>query len=172
MTFMETSAPPTTGFRPATTREVLDSLLDPHLLLSTLRDDTGRITDFRINDANIAAAEYYHLERESMLGRGLLEFLPSDSARALLAMARDAYESGEPLIVNNFPFALEIYGQESRFDIRAVRIDDEIIWTWRDVTEPYLAAKRLAFSEERYRLLAENSSDVVTRIRRGTIEWI
>jgi len=172
MTFMETSASPTAGFRPATTREILDSLLDPHLLLSPLRETTGRITDFRINDANIAAAEYYHLERESMLGRGLLEFLPSDSARALLAMARDAYESGEPLIVNNFPFALEIYGQESRFDIRAVRIDDEIVWTWRDVTERYLAAKRLAASEERYRLLAENSSDVVTRIRRGTIEWI
>ena len=172
MTFMETSASPTAGFRPATTREVLDSLLDPHLLLSPLRDTTGRITDFRINDANIAAAEYYHLERESMLGRGLLEFLPSDGASALLAMARDAYESGEPLIVNNYPFALEIYGQESRFDIRAVRIDDEIVWTWRDVTERYLAAKRLAASEERYRLLAENSSDVVTRIRRGTIEWI
>jgi diguanylate cyclase (GGDEF)-like protein/PAS domain S-box-containing protein len=172
MTFMETSASPTAGFRPATTREVLDSLLDPHLLLSPLRDTTGRITDFRINDANIAAAEYYHLERESMLGRGLLEFLPSDGASALLAMARDAYESGEPLIVNNYPFALEIYGQESRFDIRAVRIDDEIVWTWRDVTERYLAAKRLAASEERYRLLAENSSDVVTRVRRGTIEWI
>jgi diguanylate cyclase (GGDEF)-like protein/PAS domain S-box-containing protein len=172
MTFMETSASPPTGFRPATTREILDSLLDPHLLLSPLRETTGRITDFRINDANIAAAEYYHLERESMLGRGLLEFLPSDGVCALLAMARDAYESGEPLIVNNYPFALEIYGQESRFDIRAVRIDDEIVWTWRDVTERYLAAKRLAASEERYRLLAENSSDVVTRIRRGTIEWI
>ena len=172
MTFMETSASPTAGFRPATPREILDSLLDPHLVLSPLRNTTGKITDFRINDANIAAAEYYRLERDSMLGRGLLEFLPSDSASALFAMARDAYESGEPLIVNNFPFALEIYGQESRFDIRAVRIDDEIVWTWRDVTERYLAAKRLAASEERYRLLAENSSDVVTRIRRGTIEWI
>ena len=172
MTFMETSASPATGFLPATPREILDSLLDPHLLLSPLRNTTGKITDFRINDANIAAAEYYRLERDSMLGRGLLEFLPSDSASALLAMARDAYESGEPLIVNNFPFALESYGQESRFDIRAVRIDDEIVWTWRDVTERHLAAKRLAASEERYRLLAENSSDVVTRIRRGTIEWI
>ena len=172
MTFMETSASPATGFLPATPREILDSLLDPHLLLSPVRSTTGKIKDFRINDANLAAAEYYRLARESILGRRLLEFLPSDGASALLAMARDAYESGEPLIVNNFPFALEIYGQESRFDIRAVRIDDEIVWTWRDVTERYLAAKRLAASEERYRLLAENSSDVVTRIRRGTIEWI
>ena len=172
MTFMETSASPATGFLPATPREILDSLLDPHLLLSPVRSTTGKITDFRINDANLAAAEYYRLARESILGRRLLEFLPSDGACALLAMARDAYESGEPLVVNNYPFALEIYGQESRFDIRAVRIDDEIAWTWRDVTERYLAAKRLAASEERYRLLAENSSDVVTRIRRGTIEWI
>lgn len=169
---METSTAPAPGFLPATTREILDCLLDPHLLLSPLRSTTGKITDFRVNDANLAAAEYYHLERESMLGRRLLEFLPFDGASALLAMARDAYESGEPLVVNNYPFALEIYGQESRFDIRAVRIDDEIVWTWRDVTERYLAAKRLAASEERYRLLAENSSDVVTRIRRGSIQWI
>ena len=172
MTVMETSTAHGAGFLPATPREILDSLLDPHLLLSPLRNTTGKITDFRINDANIAAAEYYRLDRDSMLGRRLLEFLPSDGAGALLAMARDAYESGEPLVVNNYPFALEIYGQESRFDIRAVRIDDEIVWTWRDVTERYLAAKRLAASEERYRLLAENSSDVVTRIRRGTIQWI
>ena len=172
MTSMETSNAPAAGFLPATPREILDSLLDPHLLLSPIRSTTGKIKDFQINDANIAAAEYYRLARESMLGRRLLEFLPSDGASALLAMARDAYESGEPLVVNNYPFALEVYGQESRFDLRAVRIDDEIVWTWRDVTDRYLAAKRLASSEERYRLLAENSSDVVTRIRHGTIEWI
>lgn len=153
-------------------RAILDSLLDPHFLLGPVRDASGKITDFRIAEANTAAAEYYHVDRESMLGRHLLEFLPADNAGALMAMARDAHESGEPLVVNNYAFAFEIYGQERRFDIRAVRIDDEILWTWRDVTERFMAAKRLAASEERYRLLAENSSDVVVRIRRGTIQWI
>ena len=153
-------------------RVILDSLLDPHFILAPRRDGAGKITDFTIVDANVAAAEYYNLERDAMPGRRLLEFLPADNASALMAMARDAHESGEPLVVNNYPFALEIYGQERRFDIRAVRIDDEILWTWRDVTERHLAAKRLAASEERYRLLAENSSDVVTRIRLGTIQWI
>ena len=153
-------------------RVILDSLLDPHFILAPVRDAAGKITDFTVVEANVAAAEYYNLDRDTMPGRHLLEFLPADNAGALMAMARDAHESGEPLVVNNYAFALEIYGQERRFDIRAVRIDDEIIWTWRDVTERHLAAKRLAASEERYRLLAENSSDVVTRIRRGTIQWV
>jgi diguanylate cyclase (GGDEF)-like protein/PAS domain S-box-containing protein len=164
--------PETAASSTATSRAILDSLLDPHLLLTPRRDRTGKITDFTITDANTAAADYYHLDRHDLLGRRLLEFLPADSAGALMAMARDAHESGEPLVVNNYAFAFEIYGQERRFDIRAVRINNEIVWTWRDVTERHLAAKRLAVSEERYRLLAENSSDVVARISRGSILWI
>ena len=161
-----------TGEPRVTPREILDGLLDPYLLLSAVRDESGKISDFSLTEANEAAAQYYHLEREDMLGRRLLEFLPADNATLLIAMARDAYESGEPLVANNFAFALEIYGNELRFDIRAVRIDEMLVWTWRDVTERHLAAKRLAESEERFRLLAENSSDVVVRVRNGAILWI
>lgn len=153
-------------------RAILDALPDPHLLLSPLRDATGKVTDFTIEEANEAAAAYYRLQRESMVGRHLLEFLPQDNGGCLMAMARDAYESGEPLVADNFAFALEIYGTERRFDIRAVRIDELIVWTWRDVTERHLAAKRLADSEQRFRLLAENSSDVIARVRHGLILWI
>ena len=167
------SAPPVTVPHPTIpARAILDSLLDPHFVIAPLRDAAGKIIDFTIIEANHAAADYYNLDRETMIGRRLLEFLPADNAGGLLAMARDAHESGEPLVVNNYAFAFEIYGQERRFDIRAVRVDDSIVWTWRDVTERHLAAKRLAASEERYRLLAENSSDVVVRIRRGAIQWI
>jgi diguanylate cyclase (GGDEF)-like protein/PAS domain S-box-containing protein len=153
-------------------RAILDALFDPHLLLSPVRDRTGKVSDFLIVEANQGAAEYYGIGREAMIGRRLLEFLPPDNAGCLMAMARDALESGEPLVANNFAFSLEIYGQERRFDIRAIRTDDSLVWTWRDVTERHLAAIRLAASEERYRLLAENSSDVVARVRHGTIMWI
>jgi diguanylate cyclase (GGDEF)-like protein/PAS domain S-box-containing protein len=152
--------------------DILDALLDPVLLLTPFRDRSGIITDFTITDANTTAADYYHVRREDMISSRLLRFLPEDNANVLLALARDAYDSGEPLVVNDFAFALEIYGRERRFDIRAVRLDDHLMWTWRDVTERHLAAKRLASSEERYRLLAENSSDVVARIRHGSILWI
>jgi diguanylate cyclase (GGDEF)-like protein/PAS domain S-box-containing protein len=152
--------------------DILDALLEPVFLLTPFRDRSGIITDFTITDANTTAADYYHVRREDMISSRLLRFLPEDNANVLLALARDAYDSGEPLVVNDFAFALEIYGRERRFDIRAVRLDDHLMWTWRDVTERHLAAKRLASSEERYRLLAENSSDVVARIRHGSILWI
>jgi len=165
-------APAAAPRSPIGPRDILDALLDPALLLSPHRDRTGKITDFTITEANLTAAEYYDLERKHMIGSRLLRLLPEDNASVLLAMARDAFDSGEPLVVNNFAFALAIYGHERRFDIRAVRLDDHLMWTWRDVTERHLAAKRLAASEERYRLLAENSSDVVARISQGTIAWI
>jgi diguanylate cyclase (GGDEF)-like protein/PAS domain S-box-containing protein len=172
MTFMAPAAEASVAPPDFSPRAILDALFDPHLLLSPVRDHTGKVSDFLIVEANQGAAEYYGLGREAMLGRRLLEFLPPDNAGCLMAMARDALESGEPLVANNFAFSLEIYGQERRFDIRAIRTDDSLVWTWRDVTERHLAAKRLAASEERYRLLAENSSDVVARVRHGTIMWI
>lgn len=171
-TAIPTPAPHQGSIEGLDTHAILDSLLDPHLILAPLRDATGKIADFTIIESNAAAAEYYHLDHQAMSGRHLLEFLPADNAGALMSMARDAHESGEPLVVNNYAIAYAIYGPERRFDIRAVRINDELIWTWRDVTERHLAAKRLADSEERYRLLAQNCSDVIARIRHGSILWI
>ncbi len=172
MSFMDPATEASIAPPDLSPRAILDALFDPHLLLSPVRDRTGKVSDFLIVEANQSAAEYYGLGRNAMIGRRLLEFLPPDNAGGLMAMARDALESGEPLVANNFAFSLEIYGQERRFDIRAIRTDDSLVWTWRDVTERHLAAKRLAASEERYRLLAENSSDVVARVRHGTIMWI
>ena len=73
-------------------RAILDSLLDPHLILAPRRDGSGKITDFTVVEANTAAADYYRVDRETIPGRRLLEFLPADNAGALLAMARDAHE--------------------------------------------------------------------------------
>ncbi|MEX1111612.1 MAG: PAS domain-containing protein [Chthoniobacterales bacterium] len=102
------AAPPPPGLTP---RDILDGIFDPLLLLEPLRDHTGKVTDFLIVEANEIAAQYYHLERDAMIGRRLLEFLPSDNATCLMAMVRDALKSGEPLVANNFAFALEIYGR-------------------------------------------------------------
>ena len=63
--------------------------------------------------------------------------------------------------------------QEPRyFDMRAVRVAEFLSLTWRDVTDRHRSAAELALSESRYRLLAENSSDVVLRTRDDIVLWV
>ncbi len=154
-------------------RATLDSLLDPHVMLEAVRDSQGRIIDFLHTDANEAACEYNHLERARLVGRRLLELLPAHTSTGLLDLYRQALESGQPLVLNDFVYPHEILAEERRYDIRAIRVGDALSFTWRDVTDRYRMGQRLAASEEHYRLLASNSSDVVMRIdATDTIIWV
>jgi diguanylate cyclase (GGDEF)-like protein/PAS domain S-box-containing protein len=53
-----------------------------------------------------------------------------------------------------------------------VRFGDRLSMTWRDVSDRFAATQAIRESEEQYRLLAENSSDVVVRIREGRFSWV
>ena len=61
---------------------------------------------------------------------------------------------------------------ERRFDVRAVPVGHGFSYTWRDVTDRYRESRQIAESEERYRLLAENSTDVVMQAYEGVIMWV
>lgn len=78
-----------------------------------------------------------------------------------MAWARDVLATGEPLVVNEYAYGKTVCGEERRFDIRITRVNGCLSWTWRDVTERCVAAQKLVESEEKYRLLAQNSSDIV-----------
>ena len=154
-------------------RATLDSLLDPHVMLETVRDDQGHIIDFLYTDANEAACEYNHLDRTQLVGRRVLELLPVHTSTGLLDMYRQALESDQPLVLNDFVYPHEILAEERRYDIRAVRVGDALSFTWRDVTDRYQMARQLAASEEHYRLLTENSYDTAIRVGDdGTVLWV
>jgi diguanylate cyclase (GGDEF)-like protein/PAS domain S-box-containing protein len=149
-----------------------ESLLDPHVVLEARRDASGAIVDFVYTAVNEAASRYNLLAQDQMVGRSVMELLPAHSSTGLLEMYRRVVETGEPLVLDDFTYPHEILGEERRYDIRAVPIGDELSFTWRDVTERHDAACRLAASEESYRLLATNSSDVVVRVRDDTVLWV
>lgn len=153
-------------------QSTMDSLLDPHVLLQAVRDGTGEIVDFAYAEANEAACAYMRMSREQLLGASLLGLLPGQAGSGMLAMYAEAVESGIPLRLDSFAYPHEILADERHYDISAARVGDALSFTWRDVTDRYRAAAQLAESEEQYRLLAENSSDVIMRTRRGLILWI
>ena len=81
-------------------------------------------------------------------------------------------EDGEPVVLDDFPFFSEILQAVRHYDIRATRTSaDRLNLTWRDVTERSDLVRRIADSEEKYRLLAENAADVVMLIRDGKFVW-
>ncbi len=100
----------------------------------------------------------------------------------LITFYADCAETGRPLILEDFPYygrpALESAPasgtpQTRLYQVRAVRVGpDRISVTWRDVTDSEEAAARTARTATHYRLLAENSTDVVARFRDGKILWI
>ena len=150
----------------------LESLFDPHVLLQPVRDETGQIDDFIFLDGNPAACGWVGLDRDHLKGSHLLRVYPAAESSGLLKILADIADTGHPATVDAFQFPLGTTVPRW-IDIRAVREDQRISFTWRDVTDRDAVSKKLAASEEQFRLLAENSSDVVVRVNHeGTIIWV
>jgi PAS domain S-box-containing protein len=155
-------------------RATMDSLMDPHVLLETVRDEAGKIVDFVYVDANPAACAYNGMDHEHLVGARLLDLQPGSIGYGLLEKYVHVVETGEPLVLDDIVYAQELLGaQERHYDVRAARVGDGLSYTWRDVSDRHAAAQWLAESEEHYRLLAENASDVVMRLSPDRrFEWV
>jgi len=155
----------------AQARAVLDSLLDPHVILEAVRED-GPIVDFVYTAANEAACVYNGLTHDELIGSRLLHLLPGHSAAGLVGDYARVVETGEPLLIDDLPYRPETAASAGWFDVRAVKLGESISYTWRDVTDRHLAQESLATSERRYRLLAENVSDTVMHSDDSRILWV
>ena len=150
----------------------LDSMLDPLVVLQAVRDERGRLVDLEYVEANAAAIEYNRTTREGLLGHRVLDLFPGHIDEGPLALYFEVIESGEPAVLDDLPYVNERLGEETRTDTRAVRCGDGIVLTWRDTTDRWHQQQRIMEAERRFRMLAENSSDVVLLCdRRGHVTW-
>jgi diguanylate cyclase (GGDEF)-like protein len=117
-------------------RTTLDSLLDPHLLLGAVRDEHGVVVDLRILRANPAAAADNSMPLHTFVGSTLRQVLPGVGEKGLLALYGQALASGEPLVLDRFAYPdHDRIGGTHYYDIRAVKVGEELSVTWRDVSE-------------------------------------
>ena len=137
----------------------LDGMLDPQVLLEAERDSSGTITGFVYREVNQATCAYLGLSRADLLGRGLLDRLPGIGQSGLMAAFARCADSGEPVILDDFTYDNEILAETRRYEIRATRATPTTITlTWRDVTERFRTAQRIAESELRLRLVMDNAA--------------
>ena len=151
---------------------VMDAMVDPHFLIGPIRDGAGEIVDFRLKEANDAALAHTGITREQILDV-TLQRMPGHGEPFIDKFAR-AIETGEALVEDAAIFISPRHPDVvRRFDIRAVRVGDDLSLTMRDVTQREEAAKLIADSQERYRLLAENATDMIFRLDlHGIVEWV
>lgn len=151
---------------------MLESMLDPFILLEGVRDGDGQLVDLRYVAVNDAALTYNKLSREQIVGARLLDLFPGQLEHGPLRQYFHTIETGEPTVLDDYAYGHEILGEERRYDIRATRCGDGVALTWRDVTDRHRVAAALATSEQEFRLLAENSSDMVfLRDENLVIRW-
>ncbi|MBU3750301.1 MAG: PAS domain S-box protein [Mycobacterium sp.] len=153
-------------------RAATDALLDPQVLVEPVRDRQDRIVDFIYREVNRAACHYLGLSREQMVGISLLSTLPDLDGSGLFAHFARCIDTGEPVVLDDFPYFNEILDDVRRYDIRAGRVGNSLSVTLRDVTERFDNARRLAESEEQLRLMTENTGDMLVHIRDGRFAWV
>jgi len=157
----------------ALARASTDALVDPQVLFEGVRDADGRVVDLIYREVNVAACKHLGLGRDQLIGHSCLESLPNLKTSGLLAHYAGCVESREPLILDEFCYDNELLDDVRYYDIRAAYAgSDSISLTWRDVSDRVTATRRIAESEERFRLLAENAGDVVVHVRDGRFVWI
>ncbi|MEB3352663.1 MAG: diguanylate cyclase [Cyanobacteriota bacterium] len=143
----------------------LDSLVDPQLFL-TLEGD------LRIAEVNPAAADCFGRSSNQLIGKPLGVVLPADRNSPLLHALAAVAGGGQPLIRDEQPLLLTGALEPLYADLRAVAVRGGVALSFRDVSERRQASQRLAASEQRFRLLAENVTDVVFLCERGRLSWI
>ena len=151
-------------------RASTDSMLDPQILLEAVRDD-GR-ADRRLHvrrpqpgGVRVPATD----PRRSCSAPGCSRPCPGLGESGLLARHVEVVETGVPYLITGFRYSNELLGEERYYDIRGVTAGPDLLsLTWSDVTERMEADRVVEASAEKYRLLAENVSDVVVHVRDWT----
>ncbi len=125
----------------------VESMIDPHILIRTVRSSDQPHQAF-VLDANDAAAVELAREREQLLGASVAQAFGEPAAAEVLTWLLDVIETGEPLVLDE----VTVPGDGSRsWDVRALKVGDYVSFTWRDVTQRRATAERLAVSEELFR---------------------
>jgi PAS domain S-box-containing protein len=145
-------------------RTTLSTLPDAISALSAVRAESGEIVDFEWIYANPAEAELH--PQTSLVGARLLEIHPEYSDLDIFDACCRVVATGELSIMDVLRAHGDLGGEYT--ECRISPLGDGVVVALQDVTDIRLTAQRLAESEEQYKLLAENASDVVMLL---TPEW-
>lgn len=126
-------------------RTSVENMLDCFAIYTSVRDRTGRIVDFSIDYVNGATCAANRMAKEEQIGSSLLELLPYHRETGLFDDYCAVVETEQPLVKEVF-LNTNIVNSKSEFfvfDIRATKLDDGVVVSWRDITLHKLAEEEI-----------------------------
>ena len=144
-------------------RGALESLVDPFLIASCIRDPDGTITGFRVRFANRAAEAFMGRTPGSLAGRPVPGAMPFPGATPFAEVIRTVLEGGEAWTEDGVEFAIPGSDGSVRrglVNIQVSRSGDGFLANWRDVTE----TDRQRRERERLGAALEQTSDGVLEV--------
>lgn len=117
----------------------VDSHLDSFFILETMRDASGRISDFLSVHLNGQAAQMVGLQRNEVVGHGMGELFPALREDGLLDKFIRVVETGAPMIEER----QSVLKKSRWYHMQAVKLGDGIGLTVRDVTDARHDADRI-----------------------------
>ncbi len=143
--------------------DLLHRTVEPHMRLEAVRGDDGTIIDFIVVAANEAARRHVGLQVGDRVGTELDAMMAEGEheASSLSRLSSVVESGGEQLLLRDLGEGDVDAEDAHRFDLRAVKVSDGVLLSWRDVTQRHRLAAALSASEQDFRLLAESIGDVV-----------
>ena len=154
-------------------RAMLDSLLDPYIVVEAVRGGDSLARDFRIVEVNLAAAEHFPSDRSELVGRRISECAPSGITEKLIEFCATAAELHEPVVRDNVRITTAQTGVDRFFDVRASRDGEAVMVTWRDVSIRNAALHAYARSDHQMWTVLDSIPDPILLIDRDlTIKYV
>jgi diguanylate cyclase (GGDEF)-like protein/PAS domain S-box-containing protein len=138
------------------------AFLDGVWLLEAVRDDDGAVVDFRILDLNGRAADMAGIARDAVRGERLGRVVP-------MARRLGHVEVYARVVVTGVPETMEFRydppdGAPVWREAQVVPVGDGVVLTFRDITRRVVLEEARAASDRDFRLLAENATDMISRV--------
>jgi PAS domain S-box-containing protein len=133
----------------------LEALDEAFFRMSTVRDATGRVVDFKYEYCNRAALRLLGRRRGQVRGRRLLRLFPSHLTNGLFDAYVRVVETGEPL---RYEFAFDEGGVIGEFEVVVSRVGDGYVLAGHDISE----RKRREREQERVGVKHQQPGDLVT----------
>jgi PAS domain S-box-containing protein len=153
-------------------RTALDAMIEGVVVVSAMRDESGRIVDFRIDYANEAIGVISGVPPGDQVGHTLLELFPAHRTNGLFEAYCGVVASGIPFESSEFHYvdADAVGGPVDQFvEQQAAKMGDGYVMSVRDVTGRHRAEQQL----RRLSAAIDQSADaVMITDASGRIEYV